>query len=68
MVFGTGGTLADDTPHRRAVPEAIDELLPEAFKHEVELPREELLEVVRRASVMAHAQLAAAACASRRAS
>jgi DNA polymerase III subunit beta len=32
----------------------FDELRPKEFKHEVVLPREELLEVVRRTSVMAH--------------
>ncbi len=32
----------------------FDELKPKEFKHEVALPREELLEVVRRTSVLAH--------------
>ena len=44
-----------------------NQLLPEAFEHEVKLPREEFLDVVRRAGVMAQ-RSRRCGCASRRAS
>ena len=44
------------------------QLLPEAFEHELTLPRDELLDVVRRVAVMVAAQRRRSGCASPRAS
>jgi DNA polymerase III sliding clamp (beta) subunit (PCNA family) len=44
---------ADQPPHEGQFPK-FDELRPKEFKYEVSPPREELLDVVRRTSVMAH--------------
>ena len=52
VVFGADGDVADDAPHRRPVPE-LQAAAPGAFEHELALPRDELLEVVRRTAVMA---------------
>jgi len=53
VVFGTGDTWLTTRRIEGQFPK-FDELRPKEFKHEVVLPREELLEVVRRTSVMAH--------------
>jgi DNA polymerase III subunit beta len=53
VVFGTGGTWLTTRRIEGQFPK-FDELRPKEFKYEVFLPREELLEVVRRTSVMAH--------------
>jgi DNA polymerase-3 subunit beta len=53
VVFGADGTWLTTRRIEGQFPK-FDELRPKEFKHEVTLPREELLEVVRRTSVMAH--------------
>ena len=53
VVFGVDGTWLTTRRIEGQFPK-FDELRPKEFKHEVTLPREELLEVVRRTSVMAH--------------
>jgi DNA polymerase-3 subunit beta len=53
VVFGAGDTWLTTRRIEGQFPK-FDELRPKEFKHEVSLPREELLEVVRRVSVMAH--------------
>jgi DNA polymerase-3 subunit beta len=53
VVFGVEGTWLTTRRIEGQFPK-FDELRPKEFKHEVALPREELLEVVRRTSVMAH--------------
>jgi DNA polymerase III subunit beta len=53
VVFGVGGTWLTTRRIEGQFPK-FDELRPKEFKYEVTLPREELLEVVRRTSVMAH--------------
>jgi DNA polymerase III subunit beta len=53
VVFGVHGTWLTTRRIEGQFPK-FDELRPKEFKHEVALPREELLEVVRRTSVMAH--------------
>ena len=53
VVFGAGGTWLTTRRIEGQFPK-FDELRPKEFKYEVFLPREELLEVVRRTSVMAH--------------
>ncbi len=53
VVFGVEGTWLTTRRIEGQFPK-FDELRPKEFKHEVTLPREELLEVVRRTSVMAH--------------
>ncbi len=52
VVFGAGGTWLTTRRIDGQFPN-YRQLLPETFEHEVTLPREELLEVVRRTSVMA---------------
>lgn len=53
VVFGVDGTWLTTRRIEGQFPK-FDELRPKEFKHEVVLPREEFLEVVRRTSVMAH--------------
>jgi DNA polymerase-3 subunit beta len=53
VVFGIGGTWLTTRRIEGQFPK-FDELRPKEFKYEVTLPRDELLEVVRRTSVMAH--------------
>jgi DNA polymerase-3 subunit beta len=53
VLFGVDGTWLTTRRIEGQFPK-FDELRPKEFKHEVVLPREELLEVVRRTSVMAH--------------
>jgi DNA polymerase-3 subunit beta len=53
VVFGVEGTWLTTRRIEGQFPK-FDELRPKEFKHEVTLPRDELLEVVRRTSVMAH--------------
>ncbi len=53
VVFGIDGTWLTTRRIEGQFPK-FDELRPKEFTHEVTLPREELLEVVRRTSVMAH--------------
>jgi len=53
VVFGVDGTWLTTRRIEGQFPK-FDELRPKEFKYEVALPREELLEVVRRTSVMAH--------------
>lgn len=53
VIFGVEGTWLTTRRIEGQFPK-FDELKPKEFKHEVVLPREELLEVVRRTSVMAH--------------
>ena len=53
VIFGVGGTWLTTRRIEGQFPK-FDELRPKEFTHEVTLPREELLEVVRRTSVMAH--------------
>ena len=53
VLFGINGTWLTTRRIEGQFPK-FDELRPKDFKHEVSLPREELLEVVRRTSVMAH--------------
>ena len=53
VVFGVEGTWLTTRRIEGQFPK-FDELKPKEFTHEVSLPREELLEVVRRTSVMAH--------------
>jgi len=53
VLFGIGGTWLTSRRIEGQFPK-FDELRPKEFKYEVSLPREELLEVVRRTSVMAH--------------
>jgi DNA polymerase-3 subunit beta len=53
VVFGADGTWLTTRRIEGQFPK-FDELRPKEFKYEVFLPREELLEVVRRTSVMAH--------------
>ena len=53
VVFGVDGTWLTTRRIEGQFPK-FDELRPKEFKHEVTLPRDELLEVVRRTSVMAH--------------
>jgi DNA polymerase-3 subunit beta len=52
VVFATGDALADDAPHRRPVPE-LQAARARDVRARGALPREELLDVVRRVSVMA---------------
>jgi DNA polymerase-3 subunit beta len=52
VVFGAGGVWLTTRRIDGQFPN-YKQLLPETFEHEVKLPREEFLEVVRRASVMA---------------
>ncbi|HZQ66384.1 MAG TPA: DNA polymerase III subunit beta [Gaiellaceae bacterium] len=53
VVFGVDGTWLTTRRIEGQFPK-FDELRPKEFKHEVTLPREELLDVVRRTAVMAH--------------
>jgi DNA polymerase-3 subunit beta len=53
VIFGADGTWLTTRRIEGQFPK-FDELRPKEFTHEVTLPREELLEVVRRTSVMAH--------------
>jgi DNA polymerase-3 subunit beta len=53
VIFGVDGTWLTTRRIEGQFPK-FDELRPKEFTHEVTLPREELLEVVRRTSVMAH--------------
>jgi DNA polymerase III subunit beta len=53
VLFGIGGTWLTTRRIEGQFPK-FDELRPKEFEHEVVLPREELLEVVRRTAVMAH--------------
>jgi DNA polymerase-3 subunit beta len=53
VIFGVDGTWLTTRRIEGQFPK-FDELKPKEFTHEVTLPREELLEVVRRTSVMAH--------------
>ena len=53
VLFGMGGTWLTTRRIEGQFPK-FDELRPKEFKYEVSMPREELLEVVRRTSVMAH--------------
>jgi DNA polymerase-3 subunit beta len=53
VLFGVDGTWLTTRRIEGQFPK-FDELRPKEFKHELVLPREELLEVVRRTSVMAH--------------
>jgi DNA polymerase III subunit beta len=53
VIFGVDGTWLTTRRIEGQFPK-FDELRPKEFKYEVALPREELLEVVRRTSVMAH--------------
>jgi DNA polymerase III subunit beta len=53
VLFGIDGTWLTTRRIEGQFPK-FDELRPKEFTHEVVLPREELLEVVRRTSVMAH--------------
>jgi DNA polymerase III subunit beta len=53
VLFGMDGTWLTTRRIEGQFPK-FDELRPKEFKHEVAIPREELLEVVRRTSVMAH--------------
>ncbi len=53
VLFGVGTTWLTTRRIEGQFPK-FDELRPKEFKHEVALPREEFLEVVRRTSVMTH--------------
>jgi DNA polymerase-3 subunit beta len=53
VLFGIDGTWLTTRRIEGQFPK-VDELRPKEFTHEVPVPREELLEVVRRTSVMAH--------------
>src|SRR5919201_3470609 len=53
VIFGIDGTWLTTRRIEGQFPK-FDELRPKEFKYEVTLPREELLDVVRRTSVMAH--------------
>ena len=53
VLFGIDGTWLTTRRIEGQFPK-VDELKPKDFQHEVTLPRDELLEVVRRTSVMAH--------------
>jgi DNA polymerase-3 subunit beta len=53
VLFGIDGTWLTSRRIEGQFPK-FDELRPKEFKYEVALPREELLDVVRRTSVMAH--------------
>ena len=53
VLFGVDGTWLTTRRIEGQFPK-VDELRPKEFTHEVTLPREELLDVVRRTSVMAH--------------
>ena len=53
VLFGIDGTWLTSRRIEGQFPK-FDELRPKEFKYEVSLPREELLDVVRRTSVMAH--------------
>jgi DNA polymerase-3 subunit beta len=53
VLFGIDGTWLTTRRIEGQFPK-FDELRPKEFKYEVTLPREELLDVVRRTSVMAH--------------
>ena len=53
VLFGVDGTWLTSRRIEGQFPK-VDELRPKEFTHEVTLPREELLDVVRRTSVMAH--------------
>ncbi len=53
MLFGVDGTWLTTRRIEGQFPK-VDELRPKEFTHEVTIPREELLDVVRRTSVMAH--------------
>jgi len=53
VLFGIDGTWLTTRRIEGQFPK-VDELRPKEFTHEVTLPRDELLEVVRRTSVMAH--------------
>ncbi len=53
VIFGADGTWLTTRRIEGQFPK-FDELRPKEFTHEVSLPREELLDVVRRTSVMAH--------------
>jgi DNA polymerase III subunit beta len=53
VLFGINGTWLTSRRIEGQFPK-FDELRPKDFKYEVSLPREELLDVVRRTSVMAH--------------
>jgi DNA polymerase-3 subunit beta len=53
VLFGMDGTWLTTRRIEGQFPK-VDELKPKEFTHEVTIPREELLEVVRRTSVMAH--------------
>ena len=53
VLFGVDGTWLTTRRIEGQFPK-FDELRPKEFTHEVAVPREELLEVVRRTSVMAH--------------
>ena len=52
IVFGTGDAWLTSRRIDGQFPD-VTRLLPEAFEHEVEIPREELRQIVRRAGVMA---------------
>ena len=53
VLFGVDGTWLTTRRIEGQFPK-VDELRPKEFTHEVTVPREELLDVVRRTSVMAH--------------
>jgi DNA polymerase-3 subunit beta len=53
VLFGVDGTWLTTRRIEGQFPK-VDELRPKEFTHEVSIPREELLDVVRRTSVMAH--------------
>ena len=53
VLFGVDGTWLTTRRIEGQFPK-VDELRPKEFTHEVTIPREELLDVVRRTSVMAH--------------
>jgi DNA polymerase-3 subunit beta len=53
VLFGVEGTWLTTRRIEGQFPK-FEELRPKEFKHEVSIPREELLEIVRRTSVMAH--------------
>ena len=53
VIFGVDGTWLTSRRIEGQFPK-FDELRPKEFTHEVPLPRDELLDVVRRTSVMAH--------------
>jgi DNA polymerase-3 subunit beta len=52
VAFGTGGSWLTSRRIDGQFPN-VKQLLPEAFEHELTMPREELLDVVRRVSIMA---------------